>query len=78
MIGNITDEVLVTPSEAATLFNEFGTVNDIYRAKDVYKAHLELTKDETDAHWRSLCALSAVYLAGRIQGIREERRKKQR
>ena len=77
MIQKNTPPELITAREAAELSKRHGTLDDIYRADDIYNAFYEL-KDIPDKDFRFafLCAIGTVYAAGRIQGIREERRKK--
>ncbi len=76
MIMNTTPPELITAQEAATLSFNFGTTDDIFRANDIYNEFMKLKGYESDARWKFLCAIAAIYTAGRIQGIREERRKK--
>ena len=76
MIQRTTPPELITPQEAAALSDKFGTTDDIYRADDIYKEFMKLKGSESDNRLKILCAIAAIYTAGRIQGIREERRKK--
>lgn len=76
MIQRTTPPELIAPQEAAALSAKFGTTNDIYRANDIYKEFMKLKDSESDNCWKFLRAIAAIYTAGRIQGIREERRKK--
>ena len=76
MIQRTTPPELITPQEAAALSDKFGTNDDIYRADDIYKEFMKLKSSESDNLWKFLCAIGTIYTAGRIQGIREERRKK--
>lgn len=73
MIQRTTPPELITPQEAAALSDKFGTTDDIYRADDIYKEFMKLKDSESDNRWKFLCAIAAIYTAGRIQGIREER-----
>lgn len=73
MLQRTTPPELITPHEAAELSDKYGTTDDIYRADDIYKAFIELKGSESDNRWKFLYAIAAIYTAGRIQGIREER-----
>lgn len=73
MIQRTTPPELITPQEAAALSNKFGAADDIYRADDIYNEFMKLKSSESDNRWKFLCAIAAIYTAGRIQGIREER-----
>ena len=76
MIMNTTPPELITSQEAATLSFNFGTTDDIFRANDIYNEFMKLKDYESDDRWKFLRAIAAIYTAGRIQGIREERRNK--
>ena len=76
MIMSTTPPELITPQEAAALSAEFGTTDDIFRAEEIYNEFLKLKGAVNDTRWKFMCAIGAIYTAGRIQGIREERRKK--
>ncbi len=65
---------LINISEGIRISHTAGTSDDICRASEIYKAYVEAYKSD-DRLFTHLCALSAVYLTGRIQGIREERAK---
>jgi len=67
---------LIDISEGIRISRKAGTSGDICRASEIYKAYVEAYKSD-DTLFTHLCALSAVYITGRIQGIREERAKKQ-
>jgi len=73
MIQRITPPELITPQEAAALSDKFGTTDDIYRADDIYNEFMKMKDSESDNRWKFLRAIAAIYTAGRIQGIREER-----
>lgn len=81
MIGkNGSINELIAPTEGVRISHTAGTSDDICRAREIYTAYTETYKSDSDTLFTHLCALSAVYLTGRIQGIREERerqRKKQ-
>ncbi|MBP5580752.1 MAG: hypothetical protein J6X85_02995 [Ruminococcus sp.] len=76
MIMKTTPAELITPEEAAELSHRFSTVGEVYRAREVFEEFMKLTTDEQDYNARFLWALASVYIAGRIQGIREERAKR--
>lgn len=63
----------VTTEELFRIDGHF-TIDGIYRAKEIYEASLiEHSKETTDMIWIVGRALSNVYEAGRIDGIRQER-----
>ena len=75
---NATPE-LITPEEAAELTHKAGTVDDSIRGEAIYNTYIETTPPEKIAKYRSFvtfCAIGAIYAAGRIQGIREERQRR--
>jgi len=66
-------ESLVSPEEAVAISHVTLTIEAIKRARNVAKAApWSLRMDFND--WSTMRALSYVWNAGRIQGIREERR----
>jgi len=66
-------ESLISPEEAVAISHETLTTEAINRARNVAKASpWALRLDFND--WNTMRALSYVWNAGRIQGIREERR----
>lgn len=65
---------LIDVSEGIRISHTASTSDDICRASEIYKAYVKAYKSD-DTLFTHLCALSAVYLTGRIQGIREERAK---
>lgn len=68
--------VLIEPEEAARLwgYREIGDAfGDAYRADAIAAYVVAHNTVENDRLWLNLKILSTVYLAGRIQGIREER-----
>lgn len=78
MIEKGTQPLLITSEEAVEICRKASTVESIYRAQDIesaYREHISVW-EETDITWLRLCTLAAIYDAGRIQGIREERLKK--
>lgn len=67
--------VLIEPEEAARLWGYRG-VEDTYRADAIAKYVVKQNASENDRLWLNLKILSTVYLAGRIQDIREERQRR--
>lgn len=76
MISKKESPQLITTEEAVTLCAKFATLDDIYTAEDIYLAYIDKVKGTCGERYAEMCALSAVYLTGRIQGIREERAKR--
>lgn len=76
MISKKESPQLITTEEAVTLCAKFATLDDIYTAEDIYLAYIDKVKDTRDERYAEMCVLAAVYSAGRIQGIREERAKR--
>lgn len=71
-------ELLITPAEAIRL-SHTRTIFDFDIVKDLTaEFEKELTAEEVEKNqwFYSMCLLSAIWNAGRIQGIREERKKK--
>lgn len=70
-------EDLVTPKEALEL-GEYATILSIARAERFYRESMGayMKRYDGDYSWCFHRALSIVYEAGRIQGIREERLKR--
>lgn len=63
---------LIDVSEGVRISHTVATSDDLCRAREIYEAYVEAYKSR-DTMFTHTCALSAVYLTGRIQGIREER-----
>lgn len=77
MTGYTTPPLMITPDEAIALF-EYARVAEMYRAKALYDAYIESRKQSSDTLWELMSLLSFIYDTGRVQGIREERKKKGR
>ena len=76
MTGKFSPAEMITPQEALRIF-EHSTTEEIARAKDLYDTYRESIKPQSnDVFWNFMSLLSFIYVAGRIQGIREERAKK--
>lgn len=76
MISKKESPQLITTEEAVTLCIKFATLDDVYTAEDIYLAYMDKVKDTRDERYVEMCTLAAIYSAGRIQGIREERAKR--
>ncbi len=77
MVGNLKSQpsILVTVDEVVTLCHKYGTSET---ANFCYGVAKEWNKrsHQPDSLFSQMCLLSCCFDAGRIQGIREERRKK--
>ena len=79
MIRNGKIQLKISPQETITLLRENGTVGTIdivIKLCDEWhrQTSSELRKDSKDFNF--MCMLAALFDAGRIQGIREERQKR--
>lgn len=75
MIGKRQAPALITTEEAIQLSFRAGTHESIERSYPLFKAYIEeALKRGYSGEFAILCALATVYDAGRIQGIREERK----
>ena len=72
MVSKHTPPELITQEEIVSL-SRYLTLDDIQRAVKIAKAWQHPYSDHPDCDY--YCMLSSVYVAGRIQGIREERAK---
>lgn len=67
---------LITPAEAAAISLKGGKVESLYRAKAILDAFITAaTQKGYSEETAMLFSLATLYDAGRIQGIREQRRK---
>lgn len=66
-------ERLVDPVQIVELFDRFGTSEAIADGAAIFYEWQEHGRKSTDRLFDSLCILGAIFEAGRIQGIREER-----
>ena len=73
MKGKKAHKRLVDPLEIVELFDRFGTAEAIADAAAIFYEWQERGKKNTDRLFDRLCLLGAIFEAGRIQGIREER-----
>lgn len=81
MTGNRLPQTLIAPEEAIDLFR-FAHLWEIYRAEELYNTYKAAKPMRYAPLWEALdkwdlmSLLSFVYDAGRVQGIREERKKR--
>lgn len=83
MISNKRPEILTDPAETVKLYRSYGTTFDVNQAMAVAMEYQRQVKPSY-REWRYktigdgdvLWMLGAIYEAGRLQGIREERRKR--
>lgn len=68
---------LVTPKEAIKLVNT-RTIEDMYITEKIEEAFENRELKTNDPIWEKFRLLAAIWNAGRVQGIREERRKRNR
>ena len=73
MKGKRDHKRLVDPLEIVELFDKHGTAEAIADAAAIFYEWQEHGRKNTDRLFDSLCILGAIFEAGRIQGIREER-----
>lgn len=67
---------MVTPQEAKELAN-YICIDTSHLAEDIYRSVYEtFATHDDDTRFNQFWALGAVFEAGRVQGIREERAKK--
>lgn len=69
-----TAEMLVTPKEALKLA-DFRTTRDFEIVESISEYYKNNNTKTDDFHWNYMRLLSAIWNAGRVQGIREERLK---
>lgn len=74
MITKRVFEKMITAEEAAELAKNYSTLDDLFTADEIYKAAMK--GRSRDTKWEIMCSLAAVYIAGRVQGIREERQRR--
>lgn len=70
-------KILITPQEAVTLTDKYGTLKEWHYTQEVYEEWKKiLAEDDIPApEFRFFELLSACFNAGRICGIREQRAK---
>lgn len=74
MIGKEPFEQLITAAEAMDLFR-FAGMQEIYIAKELRDLYREQEGRDSDREWDMLRLLSFAYDTGRVQGIREARKR---
>lgn len=75
MMGKQTPATMIKPEEAILLFRH-STIWEMERAQELYSAFSRETGAPAKLlTWEDLCLLSFVYDTGRIQGMREERKR---
>lgn len=70
-----THEILCTPMEAYRLRDHLTTVAELRYAYKIIRDYSVKPTDEKNAHLFALC-LADVFNAGKISGIRQERRRR--
>lgn len=67
-----------TPQEASKIANCFAPSSDAKYAQEMYSDifHQKFVTEGHEYDWSLCCAAAAVYQAGRINGIREERQRR--
>lgn len=83
MIGNFAKPFparMVDPKNFVALYQRIATCESMYRAEEVaneWKVQIRSVPVD-DPRFDYMSMLGAIYEAGRVQGIREERRRKKR
>lgn len=67
----------ITPEEATTL-SKYDTFYMLEIATSIYETYILEEKSEYGERWTQSSAIAAVYNAGRVAGIRQERAKRHR
>lgn len=70
MYDKLAFEPLISTTEALELV-QFRTLKDSYIAQDIYNEYIKTETEEYSLAW----VLGIIWNAGRIHGIREERKK---
>lgn len=70
----------ITPEQASELAFQCLNAGTIQHAADLFYYHFarRYTASHLNNRWSTMCAAAAVYNAGRIDGIRQERAKRRR
>lgn len=74
MLGREQFERLITPAEALKISEASATI-ELCIADELYKEFKRAHCGEPDDFWFFMRLLTHEYVAGRVQGIREERKK---
>ena len=75
MVGGKEHIELVSIDEALKL-KEYMTVSEMFTVEKLHSAYRKEFGYDEEQCWDAMCLLSFIYDIGRIQGIREERRKR--
>ena len=81
MLGNCArpfPEKMVNPKSFVALYAHEATCESIYRAEEIQNEWQRQGWLTGDRRYDYMSMIGAIYEAGRLQGIREERRKKKR
>lgn len=73
----MTDKSLVTPEEAILLADHRG-ISDMFICDEILNIYNATIAKESNALWCKMWLLATIWNAGRVQGIREERKKRRR
>ena len=66
-------ELLASPEEVISIYRKHGTISSLHAAEAIWKAWRLHGRTTGDAVYDFDCLLGAIFEAGRVQGIREER-----
>lgn len=77
MTGKAPIQQLITPDEAMELFN-YASIQKMHIVKGLHDFYRTQKGRDGEKLWDMLSLLSFIYDVGRVQGIREERKKKGR
>ena len=69
--------VKIEPKEAVVLW-DYCTLYCIERSRELYDEFIKEIPQDSDNRWYFYSLIAFVYMAARIQGIREERERKNR
>ena len=69
-------KTLVTTEEAIRLVRKYGDLEDLETAREIYLKYMGDYFKGRDIEWHCFSAMAAIYTAGRVQGIREERQRR--
>lgn len=78
MIGKKRMRLLIDPQEVITTARKYGTVDTVdiaVQLRDEWNRQTNTALWNGERDFKTLCMLAAIFDAGRMQGIREERAK---
>lgn len=75
MLEKTAPDQLITPQEAITLFS-YANISEMYTAESLYNAYRDQIGIDSDGIFDTLSLLVFIYDTGRVQGIREERKRR--